>query len=108
MPKKHARKFEDIQFQFANLEDAGTHMETVLLRGDEMVIDIQDSDGGTTVYLSVGKLSQNFFDGSNSAGSLMPKVRARWIDFGRTYVGQWIEDRHEYLFSFQLPRSSNR
>jgi len=108
MPKKQTRKYEDVQFQFVSLEVAETEKGTVLLRGDEMVIDIRDSDDSVTVYLIVGKLSQHFFDGSNSAGPLMPKVRARWVDFGRSYVGLWIEDGHERLFSFQLPRSANR
>lgn len=108
MPKKKTERYEEIQFQFVSLEIAETEKGTVLLRGDEMVIDIQDPEDGVTVYLIVGKLSQNFFDGSNTGGPLMPKVRARWVDFGRTYVGLWIEAGHEYLFSFQLPRSSKR
>ena len=50
MPKKQTERYEEIQFQFVSLEVAETEMGTVLLRGSEMVIDIQDSDDGATVY----------------------------------------------------------
>ena len=29
---------------------------------------------------------------------------ARWAKLGDVFVGIWIEDRHEFLFSFRLPK----
>ncbi len=68
-----------------------------------MIIDIPDTNG-TTVYLITGRPSKHFFAGVNSAGQLMPQVQAKWVSLGRMYVGQWVEDGYEYLFSFELDR----
>jgi hypothetical protein len=66
-----------------------------------MVIDIQDPDG-MTVYLIVGKPSRHLFKGHNSAGGSMLEVIATWTILAQTYVGVWVEDGYEYLFSFEL------
>ena len=50
---------------------------------------------------------KHFFEGANTAGRLEPKVRASWTDFSRMYVGYWIEDGKDYLFSFELPKGSS-
>jgi hypothetical protein len=93
--------YEQVEFQFLSLTEADTLLGTVLLRESEMVIDIQEDDG-TTVYLIRGKSFKHFFEGANSAGSSMPRARARWVGFGREYVGKWIEGGQEYLFSLEL------
>ncbi len=100
MPTSQAKKYENVEFQFLTLEEASTLSGTVLLRDREMVLDIQED--GATIYLIRGKSFKHFFEGANSAGSSILKVRARWVGFGREYVGKWIEDGQEYLFSFEL------
>lgn len=95
------KKFEKIEIQFLSLDSAESEVATVLLRGEEMVIDILAADG-TTDYLIVGKPVKYFLQGVNSAGVGAPKVRARWALLGRVYVGEWVEDGQEYLFSFEL------
>jgi hypothetical protein len=99
MPRKQPRKYANVEIQFGYdvPEEA-----SVILRGDEMVIDMPDPDYGNTKYLIVGKRVQHYFAGINSAGPQTPKVRARWTSLGRVYVGQWIEEGQEYLFSFEL------
>lgn len=102
MPRKtNVKKFDNVEIQFVNLEDADSLNATVLLRGEEMVIDMQDDDG-VTAYLIIGKPVDYFFKGVNSAGKTMPKVLASWVKLGSTYVGVWIQDAREYLFSFEL------
>ncbi|MEK6407991.1 MAG: hypothetical protein AABN34_13600 [Acidobacteriota bacterium] len=99
------KRYEDVDFEFALLPDE-SFGGTVLVRGDEMVLDLQD-DNDASLYLIVGKPSGPFFEGRNSAGALTPKVHAKWIDFGqRVYRGYWIEDGYEDSFSFRLPRES--
>jgi hypothetical protein len=64
---------------------------------------MQEPDG-ITKYLIVGKPVGNHFQGVNSAGRLMPKVRVKWVKLGKVFVGQWLEDGQEYLFSFELKK----
>ena len=59
MPKTKVKKHEEVEFQVLNLDEAYAYEGTLLLRGDEMVIDIQDSEG--TLYLIVGKPQKHFF-----------------------------------------------
>src|SRR6266850_1505830 len=99
--RNKAKKFENVEIQFVNIEDAQALNATVLVRNGEMVIDIQALDG-ITDYLIVGKPEDYFFQGINSAGKAMPTVRAKWVKLGRIYVGLWIEGGREYLFSFEL------
>ena len=95
-PKKHVKVA--IQFDVGIPEAEEAH---VTLRDDEMVIDMQEPDG-VTKYLIVGKPVGYYFQGVNSAGPRMPKVRVRWVKLGKVFVGQWLEDGQEYLFSFEL------
>lgn len=101
MKQESPKRFERVEIQFVNMDDAALEYATVLLRGEEMVIDIQAEDG-LSDYLILGKPRRYFFEGLNSAGELMPKVQATWTILGQTYVGVWVEDGHEYLFSFEL------
>ena len=71
--KAKAKKYEDVEFQFLSLDDAETENGTVLIRDDQMVIDIQDTNGAT-VYLITGKASRHLFVGGNSAGQHMPSI----------------------------------
>jgi hypothetical protein len=99
--KAKVKKYERVEFQFLSLDEAETENGTVLIRDDQMVIDIQDTDGAT-VYLITGSASEHLFVGGNSAGQHMPRVQATWVKLNRKYVGDWVEDGYEYLFSFEL------
>jgi len=94
--KKHVKV--DIRFDVGVPEAEEAH---VTLRDGEMVIDMQEPDG-VTKYLIVGKPKGYYFQGVNSAGPRMPKVRVRWVKMGKVFLGQWLEDGQEYLFSFDL------
>jgi hypothetical protein len=95
-PRKHA----NVEIQF-NQDIPVAHPCTVLLRDGEMVIDMQDP-GRVTKYLIVGKSVKYFFQGINTAGPQMPKVLAKWVQLGNIFVGHWLEEGQEYLFSFEL------
>lgn len=103
--KAKAKKYENIEFQFLSLDEAETENGAVLIRDNQMVIDIQDTNGAT-VYLITGKASKHLFVGDNSAGQHMPRVQATWVKLNRRYVGDWVEDGYEYLFSFELTQES--
>ena len=79
----------------------------MLLRQGEMVIDIQDQPSAGP-YLVNGKKVEYFFAGTDShRREVQVNVVARWALLGDVYVGIWIEEGEEYLFSFRIPRLAN-
>lgn len=100
--KRKNRRYEGVEILFANLHEASIEIAAVLFRDDEMVIDIQDPNDHVTNYLIVGKPVGYFFRGGNSAAGNAPRVAATWTKLGQSFVGEWIEEGIEYLFSFEL------
>lgn len=96
------KRFDNVEIQFVNLSEASSETATILVRDDDMVIDIQNPDDQITDYLIVGKPIDYYFKGRNSARGDVPRVVALWTRLGQSYVGEWIEDGVEYLFSFEL------
>ena len=76
--KAKAKKYESVEFQFMSLDEAETENGTVLIRDEQMVIDIPGTNGAT-VYLITGRASKHLFVGGNSAGQHMPGVQATWV-----------------------------
>ena len=72
--------------------------------GPEMVLDIEgpDDDGP---YLIIGRVfaGKTYFAGINSARNRRKEVAASWASVGTEFVGRWVEERIEYLFSFAVP-----
>jgi len=102
MKRQKTKRYQNVEIQFVNLDDAATEVATVLVRDDQMVIDIQNADDHFTDYLIVGKSKDYFFKGRNSATGDVPKVLATWTRLNESYIGEWIEGGLEYLFSFEL------
>ena len=71
--------------------------------GAEMVLDIDDP-AGDGPYLIVGRVSADntYFAGLNSAPNRQNEVTASWARVDTGFVGRWIEERIEYLFSFAI------
>jgi hypothetical protein len=96
-----AQKYEGVRFRFAGANQDTELTGTVLFRDKEMVIEIP---GGYGPYLIVGKQHGGRFEGVSSVQGISNRTEARWADLGGLYVGQWIEDGYEFLFSFELPQ----
>jgi hypothetical protein len=64
-----------------------------------MVLESTDPDGDGP-YLIVGKARHHWFEGRNTATG--GAVEAKWTLVDDTYVGTWLEDGYDYLFSFQI------
>jgi hypothetical protein len=98
--------YPDVSIQFLTPgEDMLNVRAMVLLREGEMVIDIP-SQQSSDPYLVRGRKVEHFFAGVDSLerGERVHVV-ARWALLGDVYVGIWIEEGTEYLFSFKVPRS---
>jgi hypothetical protein len=86
-------------------EEALNVKAMVRLREGEMVVDIPDQPSSGP-YLVFGKKVDHFFAGVDSlAHEEKIHVVARWALLGDVYVGIWIEEGTEHLFSFRVPRS---
>ena len=66
-----------------------------------MILTIPDPDGYGP-YMIVGAARNHFFQGSNCAIGRRYEVAAKWADIAGTYVGLWVEDGCDFLFSFHL------
>ena len=100
------KRYDNVKFSFlsyVNKENA-TLLGIVLFRDNEMVIDIQDRQAPVP-YLIVGKLNENYFQGINSFQKPSRSIEAKWAKVGNSYVGTWLEEGVEFLFSFNLPKT---
>lgn len=105
MPKLY--KHVPIQFLRAD-GDSEERYAQVRHLDNEMVLSISRQPSPQPVtFLVHGKKVEHFFAGIDSLIHDIPvKVIARWAPIGNEYIGRWIEDGEEYLFSFRLPRAS--
>jgi len=101
--RRRRQQYQNISFQFLSAGGEEDYEQgTVLMREHEMVIDIQ----GEYPYLVRGRKVEHYFAGIDSINrEIDVDVKARWALLGDIYVGIWIEDGVEFLFSFRLPHS---
>jgi hypothetical protein len=95
----------EVSIQFLT-PDADGYCVRATVREDEseMVIDIP-SQPDSDPYLVCGRKVEHFFAGVDSLEHQhRVNVVARWTLLGDVYVGIWIEEGTEYLFSFRVPR----
>jgi hypothetical protein len=76
---------------------------TVVVRDDAMALEVYSIYGPYSVH---GRRRNHWFEGENTAPTRQNDVHAKWADVGGVFVGIWIEDGWEYLFSFRIPLPS--
>ena len=94
-----------VTFQFyGSQKPKSDYSGTVLLRGGKMILDIPlNSPEGYGPYLIEGRKVEQHFEGKSTVPGRSKSTEAKWADLGNyRYVGVWIEDGVEYLFSFEL------
>jgi hypothetical protein len=76
---------------------------TVLLRKDEMVLEINYPDEDP--YSIVGKRSDQHYVGRHVGSPMDIEVDARWAEIGNNeWVGLWVSEGVDWLFRFRLAR----
>ncbi|MFL5242703.1 MAG: hypothetical protein ACJ8FY_11400 [Gemmataceae bacterium] len=93
-------KHEEVRFHFLSDKENSELTGTVIVRDGEMVLNIP---GGYGPYLIASKSHEHRYGGTSTVRGKSNRVEARWADMGWMYVGVWVEDGCEYLFSFELP-----
>ena len=96
VPQRHEAWFRFLTFADDDCQGKGT----VLIDGDKMVLEIT-ADQDFVPNTIMGRKCQEWFKGQNILSNESP-VKAKWAFLGDIYVGTWIEDGTEYLFSFSL------
>jgi hypothetical protein len=94
-----AVKHDNVSFHFLGSGEDECLNGTVLCRDGEMVLEILGGDGP---YSIVGRARGHHFEGCSSIRGMTQSVHARWAEVGGRYVGIWVEEEFEYLFSFEL------
>ena len=107
--KVKIEKHDDVMFEFFEQYDDDiesyypTSLKgTVLIRKDEMVIDIRDPEGASP-YLIIGKQHEYVYRGRNTAKDATAEVQAKWVYIDGEYIGLWIEGNDRMVFMFELP-----
>src|SRR5262245_46141738 len=95
------QRYDDVGFDFFYPDGVASQTGSVVVRDTSMVIDIPEGQP----CLIEGTLADHVFAGRNSRRSEEPlRIQARWTDIGDRFVGVWIEEGIEALFSFRLPK----
>jgi len=97
-----------IQLLSAARNNDANYQATVRVDSGQMVLNVRDDND--QLYLIKGTVppGKHFFAGVDSLTHEVPvHLVARWSLLGDVYVGIWIEDGQEWLFSFHLPRKSD-
>lgn len=96
--------FSEVQIDLYADEYDSHVTPTVIRRGNEMVIDVNEYQQSGP-YLIIGRQQGHFWAGTDAAEAFSEdEVIARWSLLGDVYVGIWIGDGEEYIFRFRLPK----
>lgn len=94
-----SKHFDRVDFHFLGNKEDVILPGTVLFNGRRMVLEIAGGDGP---YHLVGKSQRHAFAAANDHPDRRAEVQAQWCNVGNCYVGIWVEEGNEYLFSFEL------
>jgi hypothetical protein len=100
-------RHKDVEFEFLSAaEPPSTLRGAVIVRNAEMVLEVE-CPGEDRSYVIRGKAVDGFFKGWHEGLSGDTPVQAKWGRLDDIFVGTWIEEGREYLFTFRLPGSDN-
>jgi len=98
-------RYEHIQFEFLCAGDADEANGTVLSRSQEMILEVDYP--GELPYSIRGKMRGDFFSGRHEGEPTALRVTAKWIKLDDIFVGTWVEDGVDWLFTFRLPADAH-
>jgi hypothetical protein len=96
-----AQTYKDVRFLTLGIREAFERKGTVLIRDNEMVLDIPNPEGD---ILLIGRLVGHVYSATEKNPPGIEPVNARWAKIGDCYVGTWIEGHMDFLFTFSLPK----
>ena len=97
------KKYNNVIFKFVcAIDDPVDLPGIVLVRDAEMVLEVVEPDDPRP-YVVVGKAREGFFEGKHQGLPGDVAVRAKWVRLDDRYIGTWIQDGVESLFTFMVP-----
>jgi len=95
-----ARRYVQFEFLSAPHRHQAANGTVVMRNGErEMVLDVE---WDSSLYTIVGHRRDGYFKGVHKGQPDDVKVFAAWARLRDEWVGRWIEDGVDYLFSFRL------
>jgi hypothetical protein len=97
--------YDNVSFEFLSAGDEpGTLHGTVIIRDNGMVLEVELP--GDRPYVIHGEARDGFFEGVHQGLVGDVPVHAKWTRLDTIWIGTWLEDLIEYLFTFQLADAS--
>src|SRR4051794_33030206 len=98
-------RYKNVSFELLGAGDSeAVHRAlrgTVIVRDGEMVLEVELP--GDRPYLIKGKECDGFYAGAHDGHKDDVPVYARWTRLDNIWIGMWVEEGYDYLFSFELP-----
>jgi hypothetical protein len=106
LPTTHkAGRYDGVVFEFYNSDTDLEQRGTVIIRAEDMALEIPEQDGYAAATV-IGKPLGHYFRGGNSSRKADAlRVDARWADLGELFAGTWQDEDYDLLFRFRLPRA---
>jgi hypothetical protein len=100
------KRYPTVSFEFVSADDASSIQRgVVIVRDMEMVLEIECP--GDRPYLIRGKACEGFYEGVHEGLAGDIPVHAKWTRLDDLWIGTWLEDGFDYLFTFRLTPSSH-
>ncbi len=97
----------DVPFRFLSDDEDSELVGSVYIVSFSMTLDINDPSGEQPYFIVGTTTEGRYFHGADGPGKRGHKVEARWAFVGYDrYVGLWLENEHEYLFSFDVSKDA--
>lgn len=103
--KQNQQRYDDVLFQFLSAGDElGLSRGTVIVRDHEMVLEVECPDDRP--YLIRGEPRQGFWAGGHQGLPDDVPIQAKWTRLDDIFIGTWLEEGIDYVFTFHLPQDT--
>lgn len=95
------QRHANVEFEFLSAGDKpAILLGTAIVRGDQMVLDVEVE--GDRPYSIAGERRDSYYEGVHKGLPGDIPVHAKWTQLDDIWVGTWLEDGIDYLFTFRL------
>jgi hypothetical protein len=102
------KRYDAVDFEFVCADDTSSIQRgVVIVRDTEMVLEVECP--GDRPYLIRGKAHDGYYAGVHEGLPEDVPVSAKWTRLDDIWIGTWLEDGFDYLFTFRItpPRQLN-
>lgn len=101
--RQNQQRFDNVLFEFLSAGDEPVdYRGTVIVRALETVLELEVPDCSRP-YLIKGKPREGFWAGRHEGLPDDVRVEAKWTRLDDVFIGTWVEEGIDYVFTFRLP-----